>query len=267
MKVRFYVNDTKAGAKDVLSSLKVQAAKLGLAVVSAKAKADVVIALGGDGPILRAAHEFAGTPVLGFNIGGLGYLSSVGRGDFAKALEMLAKGLWRVSERTMLSVRKAGGRKIKLALNDIVIMREMTGHAAILDLEVDGKHATRYMADGLIVATPTGSTAYSLAAGGPVVMPETESFVVTPMNPHALGSRAIVVGDGARLVVKSSRQTSGRAERLGVYADGESAMMLAAGESVEMAKAAVRAKFVELSGYDPYEVLGRKLGWSGTSIK
>lgn len=267
MKIRFYANGTKAGAKDVLAALEAQAAKLGLAVVSGKAKADVAIALGGDGTILRAAHEFALTPVLGLNIGGLGYLSSVGREDFAKAMEMLAEGRWRVSERTMLSVKKSGGRKIKLALNDVVITREMTGHAAVLDLEVDGKHATRYMADGLIIATPTGSTAYSLAAGGPVVMPETKSFVVTPMNPHALGARAIVVGDGARLAVRSSRQTAGKTERLGVYADGIGAMMLAAGESVEIAKASVCAKLVELDGYDPYEVLGRKLGWSGTSIK
>ena len=267
MKICFHINGTKSDAMNVLAGLESGAVKYGLEITSARSKADVVVALGGDGTILRAVHEFAGLPILGLNIGGLGYLSSVERRDFEKALRMLAEGRYSVQERSMLCVRKSGGRRIKLALNDVVITREMTGHAAILDLKVDGKSATRYMADGLIIATPTGSTAYSLAAGGPVVMPETNSFVVTPMNPHALGSRAIVVGDGAKLKVCSMRRTASSAEKLGVYADGESVMMLSTGESVEISKAPAVARLVALEGYDPYEVLGRKLGWSGTSIK
>ena len=169
---------------------------------------------------------------------------------------MLAAGEFSVSERTMLDV---GGTT---ALNDVVVMREMTGHAAVLDVSADGNSATRYMADGGVIATPTGSTAYSLAAGGPVLMPDTKCLVVTPMNPHALGVRPMVVSDAVKLTVTSRRSVVGADERLGVYADGENVAMLKAGESVEIAKSARSAKLVELPGFDPYVVLNRKLGWS-----
>ena len=256
MKVKFYINAEKPAARAAAKELTARAVALGLAV-TARGRSDAVVALGGDGTILRAVHDCAGVPVLGFNLGGLGYLASVGRADFETALGMLAAGRFTVSERTMLEVRKAGARR-----------RELTGHAAVLDLEVDGRPATRYMADGLVLATPTGSTAYSLAAGGPVLMPDSRSLAVTPMNPHALGVRPIVVSDAVRLTVTSRRRVNGRrAETLGVYADGADVFRLAGDEAVVVAKARVGAKLIELEGYDPYEVLGRKLGWSGTAVR
>ena len=156
MKVKFYVNAEKPAARAAARELTARAAALGLAV-AARGGSDAVIALGGDGTILRAVHDCAGVPVLGFNLGGLGYLSSVGREDFETALRMLAAGRFTVSERTMLEVRKVGTRRRKLALNDIVLMRELSGHAAVLDLEVDGRPATRYMADGLVLGYRVGA--------------------------------------------------------------------------------------------------------------
>ena len=150
---------------------------------------------------------------------------------------------------------------------DEALTRELSGHSARLDLFADGKLVTRYMADGLIFATPTGSTAYSLSAGGPVLMPDSRSFAVTPMSPHALAARPIVVSDAVRLEITSRRRVNGRAERIGVYADGESAFMLDGDETAVVAKAAAGAKMIELEGYDAYEALGRKLGWSGTSVR
>lgn len=255
MKIRFYANERNARAKAAKRTLAAAAKRLGLSV-AATGGADVVIALGGDGTILRAVHEFPVIPVLGFNLGSLGFLASVEERDFIPALEALARGRYRVTERTLL---KIGAH---VALNDIVIMREMTGHAAVLDLETDGRSATRYMADGLIVATPTGSTAYSLSAGGPVLMPDSGSFVITPMNPHALAVRPVVVRDTVKLVVTSRRLVNGGAEKLGVYADGRRVKALGVGESAVIAKAKTGAKLIELDGYDPYEVMGRKLGWS-----
>ena len=123
------------------------------------------------------------------------------------------------------------------------------------------------MADGLIFATPTGSTAYSLAAGGPVLMPDSDSFVVTPMNPHALGVRPLVVRDSVRFTVTARPRTAGNALKIGVYADGEDVLTLDEGKSVEIARSARSAQLVELEGYDPYEVLARKLGWSGSNVK
>ena len=272
MKVFFYANAEKPEAVKARAELVRAAERLGLACADAPFAADAVVALGGDGTILRAVHEFPGVPVLGFNLGGLGYLSSVGAREFGRALGELAAGRYAVNERTMLQVRRGRGDeaippKAYKALNDVVIVREMSGHAAVLDLAVDGRAATRYMADGLVFATPTGSTAYSLSAGGPVLMPDSASFAVTPMNPHALGVRPMVVSDRVRLTVTSRRRVNGKAEKIGVYADGESVFLLDGDESVTIEKSPAGARLVELAHYDPYEVMSRKLGWSGSSVK
>ena len=223
MKVRFYANAGKPAAKAAAKRLEAVARRAGLAL-SSRGTCDAIVALGGDGTILRAVRKFPDIPVLGFNLGSLGYLASVGESDFERAISMLAAGDFSVSERTMLDV---GGMT---ALNDVVVMREMTGHAAVLDVSADGNSATRYMADGVVIATPTGSTAYSLAAGGPVLMPDTKCLVVTPMNPHALGVRPMVVSDAVKLTVTSRRSVVDADERLGVYADGENVAMLKAGD-------------------------------------
>ena len=214
--------------------------------------ADAVVVLGGDGTFLRAVHDFPGIPLLGLNLGGLGYLTAVEEKDFAAALEKLAAGRYRLSERRMIEAN--GG---SAALNDIVITREVA----------DGHLVTHYMADGLIFATPTGSTAYSLSAGGPVLMPYSGSLVVTPMNPHALGVRPLVVRDSVRFTVTARSRTAGNAMKIGVYADGENVLTLDEGESVVIAASGKTAKLIELEGYDPYGVLARKLGWSGSNVK
>ena len=261
MKVRFYVNQEKPFAEEARRRLDEDVAALELRVVTDDS-ADVVIVLGGDGTFLRAVHEFPDTPLLGLNLGGLGYLSSVGERDFTFALMKLASGRYRISERRMIEVNGKFA-----ALNDIVITRELSGHSTRLDLEADGRRVTSYMADGLIFATPTGSTAYSLAAGGPVLMPDSDSFVVTPMNPHALGVRPLVVRDSVRFTVTARPRTAGNALKIGVYADGEDVLALDEGKSVEIARSAKTAKLIELEGYDPYDVLARKLGWSGSNVK
>ena len=261
--VAFCVNAEKPRALARRAELAAVAERLGLEV-RAEGEGEVTVALGGDGTILRAARARPDQPLLGLNLGGLGYLASVEERDFDSALEMLARGRYRISRRTALAARKLGGGSHSAsALNDIVIMREQSGHAAVLELEVDGKSATRYMADGLVVATPTGSTAYSLSAGGPVLMPDSGVLVVTPMNPHALGVRPMVVPDGVRLAVTSRRRVNGRAERIGVYADGETVFSLDGDESREIVRDGRGVALVELEGYDPYDVLARKLGWSG----
>ena len=260
MRLHFHANGEKPEAAAQQAALSAVAARLGLGVAADGRSADVVVALGGDGTLLRAVHEYPGVPVLGFRLGGLGYLASVGERDFADALAALAAGRYRVSERRLLQV---GGRA---ALNDVVLTREMSGHSARLDLEADGKLVTRYMADGLIFATPTGSTAYSLAAGGPVLMPDSRSFVVTPLNPHALAVRPLVVSDEVSFTVTVRPRTAGNALRVGVYADGENVGVLGDGDRVTVSKSAATAKLVELEGYDPYDVLARKLGWSGSNV-
>ncbi len=262
MKIRFYVNSRKPGARAAKKPLAAEARRLGLAVTNGAA--DVLIALGGDGTILRAVHEFPGVPVLGLNLGGLGYLSSVEEKDFSRALKMLADGRFTVHERTMLEIVKRDGKSHEraLALNEVMVMHEMSGRAVVLDVASDGRAVTRYLADGLAVATPTGSTAYSLAAGGPVLMPDAGVVVLTPLCPHALGARPVVTRDTVHFSVTVRRRDQAAAEPVGVYADGEKAFSLATDESAEICLANEKAKLVALDGYDPYEVLSRKLAWN-----
>ena len=263
MTIAFHANEGKPGAAEAARRLAVRAAALGLRVAEgpAAAGADAIAVLGGDGTFLRAVRAFPGVPVLGLNLGGLGYLASVGPDGCEDALRALASGRFTVSERRLI---EADGRFA--ALNDIVVTRELTGRAVRLDLEADGRPVTRYLADGLIFATPTGSTAYSLAAGGPVLMPDSAAFVVTPLNPHALGVRPLVVPDGVRFAATARARADGERVRVGVYADGVNVRTLGAGETVAVARAARSARIVEIEGYDPYDVLARKLGWSGSNV-
>lgn len=259
MTIRFQINAANSRAEGVRDALAAAARAHGLSV--SEGSADAIVALGGDGTFLRAVHDFPDVPVVGLNLGGLGYLSSVEERDFDAALGKLAAGRYRISERAML---EANGRFP--ALNDIVVVREGSGHSARLDLSADGHPVTHYMADGLIFATPTGSTAYSLAAGGPVLLPDSASVVVTPMNPHALAVRPIVVRDTVRFTATACARTQGNEMKVGVYSDGERVLALESGASVEIALSSRTAKLIELEGYDPYGVLARKLGWSGSNV-
>lgn len=263
MKIAFSVNGDKPKAMAAATELAAAATALGLKVIEAGGGADCLIALGGDGTMLKAVRDYPAVPVLGFNLGGLGYLSSVGENDFKAALEMLAARRFHIAERTMVSA-KLGGREMT-ALNDIVIQRALSGHVASLEFRVDGKAPTHYAGDGLVIATPTGSTAYSLAAGGPVVMPDSATLVVTPINPHTLAIRPLVVSDEVTLSVIPRVRPGALAEKIGVYADGVDFGFLEFNQELVIRKSTTIARLVELEGYDPYDVLARKLGWSGAN--
>ena len=258
--VAFSVNDSKPAAPAVRDRLVSLARKCGLKVVDAAIAApDAVVVLGGDGTMLSAVHQYPGIPLLGLNLGSLGYLASVEEVHFDDAIRALAAGRYSVSRRTALMVRGVN------ALNDVVVSRGVTGHAIRLHFSVDGEPVTRFVADGLVIATPTGSTAYSLAAGGPVLMPATQSFVVTPVCPHALSSRPLVLRDSVRMTVASEAREEG--DEPAVFADGRQVCTLTCGETLEIAKSPATVPLVELEAVNPYEVLTRKLGWSGSSIK
>ena len=258
-KIAFHVNSTKPSAPEVRERLAECARKCGMEVVDSSMSPDVVAVLGGDGTMLSAVHLFPGVPLLGLNLGSLGYLASVEEANFDGAIAALAEGRYSISRRTALKVRGVS------ALNDVVIARGVSGHVIRLDFSVDGEPVTRFVADGLVIATPTGSTAYSLAAGGPVLMPASQSLVVTPVCPHALSSRPLVLKDSVRMEVSVEVREEG--DEPGVFADGLQVGTLAAGEVLEIEKSDVAVPLVELDDVNPYEVLTRKLGWSGSSIR
>lgn len=257
-RIAFFVNGSKPAAPAVRDRLAAVARECGLSVVEDDAP-DVIVVLGGDGTMLSAVHRFPGVPLLGLNLGSLGYLAAVEESHFDDAIRALAAKHYDISQRTALKVRGVN------ALNDVVVTRGVTGHAIRLDFRVDGEPVTRFVSDGLVIATPTGSTAYSLAAGGPVLMPASQSFVVTPVCPHALSSRPIVLKDSVRMEVSVEIREPG--DEPAVFTDGRQVCMLAADEVLEIAKSDVTVPLVELKGVNPYAALTRKLGWSGSSLK
>jgi len=255
-RIAFFVNGSKPEADAVRERLAARAAAEGLVE---SADPEVVIALGGDGTMLAAVHAYPGVPLLGLNLGSLGYLAGVEEPSFNAALHALATDAFRLSKRTLLEV---DGRR---ALNDVVLSKGVSGRAAVMEFSVDGRPATRFSADGLILATPTGSTAYSLSAGGPILLPDSASFAVTPICPHALASRPLVVPDTARLSVRLLARPG--ADSLKVFADGQEVGTLGGGEELVVRKADAVVTLVELEGCDPWTLLARKLGWTGSLRK
>lgn len=222
-------------------------------------RADMIITLGGDGTILKAAGEAAryGIPVLGINMGHLGFLAQAERGADEIA-EDLKNGRFSVEEHMMVCVRimKDGEEICRAdALNDIITG---SGSQKMLSFEVlvDGTVTNKHMADGMIVATSTGSTAYSLSCGGPIVHPGLECMVLTPVCPHTLKSRCIVLPPDKKVTLKTDFEYSRDAE---VRADGRLVRRLDAGEYIEIERSEYSAKLVNTDGHSFFDVIRKKL--------
>ena len=182
-------------------------------VVALTKQVDLVLVFGGDGTMLRIAREVAGsrTPILGINIGGLGFLTAVSSAELEKALKLIWQGQFKFESRLLLEGEAICGkhRAKTTALNDLVISRGATSRLIDLDVAVDGEPLSRYRCDGLIVSSPTGSTAYSLAAGGPILYPTLDAFIITPICPHTLTHRPVIVPDDRiiKIVLRSANTT------------------------------------------------------------
>ena len=224
-----------------------------------------VAVLGGDGTILRAAHMLADhgmdVPVMGLNIGSLGYLTCADEDRFDEALRALCDGTCEIVPRQTLECDVRRGRRTehveRLALNEIVVSRG-SGRIVRLGLSLDGREVAEYACDGLIVSTPTGSTAYSLSAGGPLVMPGTAATAITVICPHALSSRPLVVSDSTEVgITPLAAETP-----LVLDIDGECARKIAVGEHVRIRKGKKSVRIAFLPGEGGHRVLKRKLGWT-----
>lgn len=232
----------------------------------AAAGAQGVVSLGGDGSFLAAAHVLAAAgaelPLIGLNIGRLGYLTAVDEEGFGATLRLLAAGRYAEEARTALAAEARRGGQVFAslpdALNDVVIARAEGGHAFALELSIDGAPVARWLCDGVIVATPTGSTAYSLSVGGPVMAPAVRALVVSVIAPHALSARPLVVPDAACLEIRIAEDRGAPAT---VYADGQSARSLLPGDAVAAAVSPRPVRLLVPEGRNPYAPLSRKLGW------
>ncbi len=228
-------------------------------------RADVVMAFGGDGTLLDAArivvHSDTDAPLIGINLGRLGFLTDVGPEDLRSALEAILAGRTRVEQRMMIQgvVERPGEASAsRLALNDIVVTRGALSRMIELDVTVDEQFVCHVKADGLIVATPTGSTAYNLSAGGPIVHPSLDALVLTPIAPHTLTHRPLVLSATARIAVRPSSEL--QADLVGTF-DGQFAVALAAGDTVRIERAPRVLRLLHTSPRTHFDMLREKLKW------
>jgi NAD+ kinase len=226
------------------------------------AQVDLLIVLGGDGTLLSASRALGShkVPILAVNLGGLGFLTSVTLDELYPVLDQILAGEHRTSERMMLDAEivrdgKAGERQI--ALNDAVANKAAIARMLDFDVFVNGDSVGRYRADGLVVATPTGSTAYSLAAGGPIIDPDLDAFVITPICPHMLTNRPLVVPGSARIDLDFAAAE----EPVYITLDGQIGFQLKPKDRVSITQSKSRVALVRPPSKSYFEVLRNKLKW------
>jgi NAD+ kinase len=225
-------------------------------------QSQLLLVLGGDGTLLAAARVAArlGIPILPINMGSLGFLTSFTIEEMYPALEQVLAGRFSCSERVMLDVelhRDAEVIERQSVVNEAVINKGALARMIDLQLTIDADFVCRYRADGLIVATPTGSTAYSLSAGGPIVHPGVESWIITPICPHTLSDRPVVVRDSSLIEV----HLSGDTESVFLTLDGQTGIPMQAADVVRMRRASERLRLIQPAQKSYFEILRNKLKW------
>jgi NAD+ kinase len=225
-------------------------------------RVELLVVLGGDGTLLAVARELgeSSVPVLGVNLGTLGFLAEIAPEEQCLAIEGALAGRMPIEERSRLEVRVEGGARAgarQLALNEVVVGSALS---RLVDLEVsaDGRPVTRYRADGVIVSTPTGSTAYSLSAGGPILLPSVRALLLNPICPHTLSQRPLVLPDTVELEVRAHAPLAGS---LRVTVDGQEGRELRAEERVRVWRAERPLRLVVSPDHDRFAILRSKLGW------
>jgi NAD+ kinase len=283
VKVGIIANTAKAGALATIERLKVALASHGLEVLLEKDTADffhlghglaapelaehsdLIAVLGGDGTMLNAMAKLGDTakPLAGINIGTLGFLTTCMDDAMEELVEAIAGDNFTVSRHTLLNAKVVsadGSERNFIALNEVVLARGQTGRLVSLAASVNGEFLNHYRADGLILATPTGSTAYSLSAGGPLISPTASVFVITPVCPHTLSQRSLVLDDSS--VVELFPDEPYDCPMI-FTADGRDVTEIGPDEKIEVRKSSRVLNLVSLKGHSFYEALRVKLGWRG----
>lgn len=225
---------------------------------------DCILVLGGDGTMIRAARDVAGrgVPLFGVNLGTLGYLAEVDRNSVFQALDHLMDDKYTTEHRMMLKGRVFRGKTFigeSIALNDIVIARKSGLKVLQFDNYVNGSYLNTYRADGVILATPTGSTGYTLSAGGPIVSPQANMFIMTPLAPHSLNKRSVILPPEDVISVELGPGREVEKEEACVYFDGDAKLPLVTGDRVEITRAALDTVFIKIHNSSFLEVLRRKM--------
>ncbi len=234
------------------------------AVFSDEERPDAVIVLGGDGTMLRSARDFVeeGIPLLGVNLGGLGYLTEVDKDNIFPSLERLVKGDFFIEERMMLEGSVIRGKtpvNRAIALNDISVLKSQPFRAINFDVYVNGQFLKAYSADGVVVSTPTGSTGYNLSAGGPIVEPGADLLVLTPVCPHTMNSRSIILSAEDEILIEIKEAKNGGEQLSFAMSDGASHFELKTGDGFVMRRSDKRTRIIKLNRASFLDVLKEKM--------
>jgi NAD+ kinase len=225
---------------------------------------DLLVVLGGDGTMIATARLVGGrgTPVLGVNLGSLGYLTEFAAEDAIPALEQVARGSYEVDRRMMLDWRvlRDGDQVIaSSALNDVVVNKSAMARIIDIECSIGPHYVTGYRADGLIISTPTGSTAYNLSAGGPIIHPDTQAICIAPICPHTLTNRPLVMPSAVEIRLKLNT----REQEVMLTSDGQTGIPLVARDTIELKQSAMTFNTIRAKDRDYFEILRSKLRWSG----
>ena len=221
---------------------------------------DIMISLGGDGTILRLVQKYShlDVPIVGINLGSLGFMADVPLTEIYPALEDLLKNNFTIQDRLVMQGHGSNGDHC-FAINEIVFHRAQNPCLIDLTIHIDGLYLNTFSADGIIISTPSGSTAYSLAAGGPILTPELEAFVITPICPHTISNRPIVLMPKKEIQV----QYTSEYDPIEISYDGFANLSMQTGDVFHIAKSERRYKLIQLPNHDYYSTLRKKLGWTG----
>lgn len=225
---------------------------------------DCVVSLGGDGSILHLLHSYPDlqAPLLGINLGHLGFMAEVPLEDLFSSLDDLLEGLYHIEERIMIEGEGPKGKKC-FAFNDMVLHRAKIPQLVEFSIYVDGSYFNTFAADGVILSTPSGSTAYSLAAGGPILSPDLDAFVLTPICPHTISNRPIVFMPKDRVEIRYLS----KCPPIEISFDGVFRDHLNSSESFIMRKASKKVRLLRLNKSDYFSILRSKLSWTGGKIR
>ena len=284
-RIGIIANPDKPGAGELLLDLVIQLRKGGLTVLLEERTAalvklpdgvpldqlsdriDLLVVLGGDGTILWVLRQMGDRikPIAAINTGTLGFLTCATAGESGQLVEALVSGSFTLSERLLIAgdLEREGRLEASfVALNEVTLCRAVASRVIHVEAHINDKLANRYTGDGLILSSPTGSTAYSLSAGGPLVQPYANVFVITPICPHSLANRPLVVDATSRILFESPKQR----DDLSLLVYGQLVAVLSGNARIHLRRAAFSLTLVSMTDKDFYDVLHQKMGWTGTSI-
>lgn len=222
---------------------------------------DFMLVLGGDGTFLSCARavEHHDTPILGIHLGDLGFLAKVTLDDIFQRLDQVAKGDYLIEKRSMVKavLKKRNGEKVLYGLNDFVVTSGESHRLLVSEVFVNGSRVSEYRSDGLIVATPTGSTAYSLSSGGPIIAPDVDSFVITPISAHSLNSRPLVVSNKSSIEIKFSNYN----QNIIFITDGQLHEVLKPNDIALISNSNFQIGLIDFDDTDYFHTLRTKMGW------